>query len=181
MKMKNYRCLAFLTIVLNITLMAKPGIAQKTKDGEFLLDTSVVYYQKGADENYPATAYDGENYLIVWSRDGDIVARRVSKEGILIDTNIIYVAGDNCTSPTVCFKDSCYLIVWYGGGSGIQCKRMDACGNVLDQNPIVIGSIGVPAISCDSENYFIIWSDGAGIRSARVTTSGEVLDPGGKK
>lgn len=70
-------------------------------------------------QQWPAVAFDGTNFLIVWQdmrsgRDLDVYAARVSPSGRVIDPDGFLVAGGpwNQARPSVAFAAGRYLVVW---------------------------------------------------------------------
>jgi hypothetical protein len=151
------------------------------------------------DRGWPGTtdaSWNGENYLVVWSAaragiyDWHVHAVRLSPEGVLLDAAPIQVAPGIVDefSPSVAWDGTNHLVVWLEFGNGIVGTRMSPEGVVLDQTPLVITSGGTnhsaPEVEWNGTNYFVMWSEDRGISgndiyTARVDTSGAVLDLGG--
>ncbi|MEO0068994.1 MAG: T9SS type A sorting domain-containing protein [candidate division WOR-3 bacterium] len=89
------------------------------------------------------------------------------------------------------FDGTNYFVVWLDDRAQeedyrIYGARVTTAGVVLDTNGIQIAQYlsTYPAVRFDSTNYLVVWTDirsgyEADIYAARVTTSGEVLDPQG--
>jgi len=164
--------------------------------GETLLDTNVTYVMAPQDQMNPALAFDGTNYLVVWSDQrawsSDIYAARVRPDGVVIDTAGIAILGIGIY-PAVAFDGTNYLAVWEDYRSGpstdIYGTRISPQGRVLDPNGIAISTALLdqwnPSISFDGGNYLVVWDDRrsgggeANIYGARVSSSGVVLDTAG--
>ncbi len=165
---------------------------------EFLLDTNVYYVASGQAQSYPAIAFDGSNFLVVWtdhrsSFNDDIYGARISAQGMLLDSAgiLISVAPNNQQSPAIAFDGNNFLCVWCDSRNGwydIYGTRISQAGEVLDPAGIVIciqaDMQQYPAIGFDGSNYLVVWQDTRGgstydIYGARVSTSGIVLDPSG--
>ena len=161
--------------------------------GEFLIDTSIVYVGAPNDQNSPAVAFDGTNYLVVWqderSGSSHIYGARVNQAGQVLDPTGIAIsttAGQQY-SPSVAFDGTNYLVVWRNGGGSsadIYGARVNQAGLVLDPNGIRISTTVcreyAPSVAFDGINYLVVWeSDYNGeydIRGARVDCNGFVLD-----
>jgi hypothetical protein len=147
---------------------------------------------------YPAVAFDGTNYLVVWGtyRDGighDVYGARVSVDGAVLDPDgiVISTAVDGQPWPAVAFGGTNYLVVWddYASGqSDIYGARVSVSGDVLDIAGIPISTATnrqfYPAIASGGTNYVVAWQDNRNgiswdIYGARVSVGGAVLDPDG--
>uniref|UniRef100_A0A7C4TBZ1 T9SS type A sorting domain-containing protein n=1 Tax=candidate division WOR-3 bacterium TaxID=2052148 RepID=A0A7C4TBZ1_UNCW3 len=151
--------------------------------GEFLLDTT--YYPLCAGFGHkPAVAFDGTNFIAVWEQDG-IWGTRVDQLGTVIDTSGFLISEIGHT-PDIKFDGVNYLIVWEQDFN-IYGTRISPQGVILDTVafPISIasGEQASPRLAFNSTNYFVIWRDNrlgfSAIYGARVTPSGQVLDPNG--
>ena len=144
---------------------------------------------------YPSIAWDGENYLVVWTdfRAGsylaDIYASRVTPSGEMLDGAGIPIATTTNFEdfPDVAWNGENYLVVWDRWVSSyvsqIYGARVTAGGQVLDPGGIVISqgpSQFAPAVSASSDNFLVVWErDEQAVYGARVSPSGVVLDPQG--
>jgi hypothetical protein len=156
-------------------------------------------------QTFPAVAFDGTNYLVVWmdERPGgagsDIYGARVSRDGTVVDPGGIAIstaAGDQ-QKPALAFDGTNYLVVWMddrsgtGTGFDIFAARVTPAGAVLDPDGFAISfprsgcsaCIVRPALGFDGTNYLVVWrrdlSGSSAIYGARVSPAGVVLDPGG--
>jgi hypothetical protein len=144
----------------------------------------------------PSIASDGTGRLVAWSdaragNDRDVYAARVLKDGTKLDGTGIAVstASGSQFAPAVVFDGTTFFVVWAdtrSGTSDIYGARVTTAGVVLDAGGIQITKTATtgendPALAFDGTNYFVVWgtSPGAGVRGARVSTSGVVLDPAG--
>jgi hypothetical protein len=164
-------------------------------DGELLGPSPFIISNVGSPYG-AAVASDGENYLVVWANRG-IYGRRVNSTGaILDDVEIEISAGENRVLPALAFDGTNYLVVWSDGRDGtyqydIYGARVSRDGEVLDSEGFVIcsaeGAQENPVVAFDGANYMVVWVDGPSltlhdvgdIHGARVSTAGEILDPGG--
>ena len=169
-----------------------------TENSEFLIDDDIVYIPAIDDEAYPAIAFDGTYYLVVW-QDGhdedvyDIYGARVNQAGVLIDSSriAISIATRGQSQPSVAFDGTNYLVVWQdyrNRNYDIYGARVSPAGEVLDLDGFVISTAldnqSYPAVAFCETCYLIVWQDERGvgypdIYGARVSPEGVVLDPDG--
>ena len=144
----------------------------------------------------PALAFDGDNYLVVWSEldngaTSGIYAARVSAAGVLVDSPSIpisTVAGDQNT-PSVAFNGTNYLVAWAdfrnGSTSDIYAARVTTAGVRLEASGIVVAnavqSQSRPTVSFDGSDSVVTWTDARSASSkdvyaARVRINGTVRD-----
>jgi hypothetical protein len=144
-----------------------------------------------------AVAFDGTNYLVVWSdyrskSSYDILGARVAADGTIIDEGGFMVSGaeEYQEAPAVAFDGANYLVVWTderNGSNDIYGARVDTAGTVLDPEGIPLcteaGAQAEVAIDFGDSNYFLVWTDtrdvNENIYGTRVATDGTVLDAGG--
>ena len=137
----------------------------------------------------PAVAFDGNNYLVVFQKNGQIIGTRVSPSGTVLDGPdgfVISTSGASNWAPVVSFDGTNYLVAWM--------NYMDIYGAIISTGgqssgefPISVasGSVGngSPAIAFDGNNYMVVWTDNRGtdgdIYGARVTKTGIILDLAG--
>jgi hypothetical protein len=144
--------------------------------------------------NQPSIAFDGEDYLVVWSEhDGsnfEIRAAQVNGAGVIVQPiGFLSTQGDgrNDERPAVAWNGTRFLVTWEHNFSD---SDIDVYGRIVNRAGFPIGSpftvvapIGLqtfPSVAAVGATFFVVWSDdrvGAGdIRGARVTDAGTVLD-----
>jgi len=161
------------------------------------ISTAAVNY-----ELYPAVAFDGENFTVVWQDDRndsvyvgyyDIYGTRVTPAGVVLDTAGIAVSAvvGGQESPALAFDGEDLVVAWTDGRNGsnadIYGTRVTPAGVVLDTAGIafstVVGSQESPALAFDGANFLVAWQDersgSSDVYGARVTPTGVVLDPAG--
>jgi hypothetical protein len=149
-----------------------------------VLDTSgVALCTASGTQSYPAIAFDGTNYLVVWEdrRSGssvaDIFGGRVKPDGTLLDGNGNQFTGAVYEQryPRVAFDANAnYLVVWQdyrdyynttSNGTDIYGTRVRASdGKALEQlSGIAISTQTTnenePDVAFDGTNFVVVWSD----------------------
>ncbi len=151
----------------------------------------------GTTDQDPAVAWDGANYLIVWTHIGpaghaDIEGARLSPAGVVLDSPAIAISAATAdqTSPSVASNGTNFLVAWEdsrNGGADLYGARVSSDGVVLDPGGIAISTAAKaqeqPSVASDGSIYLTVWGDhrngSSDIYGARVDTNGTVLDPDG--
>jgi hypothetical protein len=155
---------------------------------EFLIDTNFVCTPSPGSERLPCTAFDGTNYLVVWSSNG-VYGAQVDTSGVILDRSWILISSDPGV-PSLCFDGVNYFVVWTDDpnlyrNSNVCGARVSPSGNVLDTSGITISTTtsrrGYPSVAFDGTNYLVVWQERRNgtdwdIYGARVTQDGAVLD-----
>jgi hypothetical protein len=159
----------------------------------FCFRIAPIPYGQFYDPFFPAIAFDGTNYLVVW-QDRSIHASRVSSAGAVLDSPPILVSAgptDISTAPAIAFDGTNYLVVWddwrNGSYSDLYAARVNPNGQVLDTAGIVVSRAPLNqrygAAAFDGTNYLVVWQDRRSgdfdIFASRVAPTGVVLDTGG--
>ena len=144
----------------------------------------------GGQAQRPGVAFDGTNYLVVWTdyREGGpkVYGARVSPGGTVLDQDGFAISADEGSEPTVAFDGTNYLVVWSNQAS-IVGARVDPAGEVLDPGGMTISTRAnaqfEPTLAFDGTNYLVVWINAT--RESPTSTArgclrpGTVLDPAG--
>ncbi len=132
-----------------------------------------------------ATAFDGENYLVVWEdwRNGpfdgykaDLYGARVTPEGVVLDDPAFLIANDlnREKAPQLIYGGGQYFVVYeYGGFSTnvVRGARILPDGTVLDPDgftiaaPIPNGTLIRPRVAFNGEKYLVVYHNNYGTGS----------------
>ena len=174
------------------------------RENEFLVDTIVNYTHARGDQSWPAMAFDGANYLVVWQDSRcypqhDVFCARIDSQGTVLDPAGIHVATvtfDHLQSycngtPAVACNGSEYLVVYqdrrYSSETDIYGTRITTSGVILDPKGIAIstapGYQQHPCVVSNGSDFLVVWQDDrsgiADIYGTRVNQAGVVLEPSG--
>ena len=150
--------------------------------------------------DYPAVAFDGQNFVIAWDQYEyigapihDVLVNRVSPEGVVLDGTGVPLIADlenQVLWPDVsCVAQGC-LVAWtgvYRYDRDIFGARING-GVAQDVPPIHISAAATeqrqPNATFGGGQYFVVWEDvrsgsELGVYGARVAADGTVLDPDG--
>jgi hypothetical protein len=147
---------------------------------------------------YPAVAFDGTNYLVVWSDSRDnspehpsleLYGARVNRDGVVLDPNGFAIThGEVAYQPSVAFNGTEYLATAYTWehngqrGTTVLGVRVTPAGAVRDTEELVIyqtdpGGSGYPVLVASSGwDWLVVWN-GNGVEGARVGRDGTVSSP----
>ncbi len=143
-----------------------------------VIDKAGIRLSDYAESANPAVAFDGENYLVVWSSwDSYINGRRISKNGEVLDEYEIDISEKQANweakvDPAVVFDGTDYLVVWNNKDmiSAVKVRKTgEPFTNVFTIRAVPQSDqIQKPVVAFDGENYFAVWIE--------KTSSGNVLN-----
>lgn len=165
-----------------------------------VLDTTARLISTAAgDQQAPAVASDGTDFLVVWedrrisANADDIYGTRVLANGTVSNpTGVAYapLTGEQ-TRPALAFNGTAYLVAWEDSSSGsihIQGARVARDGTLLSAKPGIALATGPyeqarPAIASDGTRWLVAWQEYRSsysdqqVRGTFVAPDGTVLDP----
>ncbi len=165
--------------------------------GAIIDPTGIAVSTASPDQQYPAIASNGTNYLVAWhDQEGlvpyDVRGALVDTSGIVLDPTGITIstAANDQWHSAVAFDGTNHFVVWHDNQDGIDMDiygmRVDQTGTVLDPSAVAISASArmekYPSIAFDGMNYLVVWQvlradTTYDIYGARVNQSGTVLDP----
>lgn len=148
------------------------------------------------DAYYHATAFDGRQFLVIWTGERSVFLTRVNRDGTLDgDPITLFTPTDHNAvgSPGIaCHKRKC-LVAWIASGHTVSREvrgvTLDMGKPGLDVQEVVISrsqstefSSGI-SVAWSEDQYLVAWTDtrygSHDIFAARVRANGSVLDPNG--
>ncbi len=153
-----------------------------------------VSYGSSADlQSVPRIAADSSGAFLVWidSRASGLLhsavfGTRIGADGSALDRlGIALRSVGHYDELAIARGDECFLVVWSGreaSGNAIQALRISPSGEPLDAQPLRLSLSPLrressPAVAWDGSNFLVVWAqEGGGLRGARVSGRGELLD-----
>ncbi|MEO0107555.1 MAG: hypothetical protein ABIK62_00030 [candidate division WOR-3 bacterium] len=164
-----------------------------------VLDPNGIRISAGPGWQYePHAAFDGTNYLVVWSHwtgqsqdHFDIYAGRITPQGSVLDSGGFRVSGAPGEQwyEKVAYGNGSFLVVWQDERreqEDVFGARVTAQGAVLDTPGLVVAAVANeqwgPKAAFDGANYLVAWEDYrsgeyADVYVTRLSPLGRVLDP----
>jgi hypothetical protein len=162
-----------------------------------VLDPDIIDISPDERGRYPAAAFDGTDFLVVFEDDRDdtvdIFGTRVGQDGTVLNAEFRISVGDTAEEcePRAAFDGSNYLVVWQTERPGnweMHATRLTPGCVVLDSPSIVVaqtgrsGSDADPDVVFSGTDFVVVWEDmrnnpeTTDIYGARVSTGGQVLE-----
>ena len=144
----------------------------------------------------PAIAYNGTNYLVVWTKPtngNDIFGSRVTPAGSVLDAGalaipVTAIVGSAETNPTVASNGTDWFVAW-NDSTDVRGARVNAAGTVLDVVGVAVSSASnvqnYPTLGWDGTQYWAVWQDERtatafpDLYGARIASNGTNKDPSG--
>lgn len=155
---------------------------------EFMIDTMPSGYARKTSRA-PAVAFNGENYLVVWT-DDSLRGIIVPPSGVPDDPDGFKIAAVSGVDPAVAACGTEFLVVWQQGYTpDVYGARVSGSGVVRDPNGFVISNAPraqySPSVASSDSIYLVVWHDSRtngkllDIYAARVRPDRTVLDTQG--
>jgi hypothetical protein len=171
--------------------------ARVTSAGAVVEDSGLAISTEAHSQLTPSVAANGTDYLVAWEDTrldsaGDIFGARVTSAGAVVDASgfAISTALQSQDTPSVASNGTDYLVVWgdarLAKAGNIFGARVTGTGTVVDGSEFAISTPSSgqtrPSVVFNGTDFYVAWQDARSsldIYGARVTTTGEVLDPSG--
>jgi len=148
----------------------------------------------------PDVAWNGVDYLVVWSDDrstnaNDIYGALITPSGSVVSRFPVSTAPGWQANPVVAWDGSTFLVAWdsfdpqrAASPQDVYAARVASNGTVLDPSGIPIATNSAqqaaPSVSSDGSSFFVVWQDeglggGFDILGARIEADGTDQDPSG--
>jgi len=101
----------------------------------------------------PAVAFNGVDYVVAWGAGSSIVARRVRRDGTIVDATPLAVATDSLAqgiTPTLAGRDGVTLVAWSSGA--VHATLLNADGTTTSSFPVS------PPPRNEGQDYISFWS-----------------------
>lgn len=173
--------------------------ARITAGGVVLDPQGIAICTAPLNQQQPAVASDGANYLVVWqdSRNQssvNIFGARISSAGVVLDSSGIDISQQGATSelnPSVAGASGGFMVVWQdarNGGFDIYGNWVASGGNVAYPSGFAISTAAGdqinPAITGNGTDFLAVWQDfrsgsNFDIYGTIITRAGIVRTPAG--
>lgn len=143
-----------------------------------------------AGASYWDVASDGGNWVIAnegCSASGDIVAVRVSPDGVMLDgpTHTL-VAGTYYMRSNIrlAYSDGVFLMTYDDGSFGVKAVRFDSALDLLDGGPLPLAVSALDALAGSDDGFYAVWNQqfpdfSVHVVGSRISVVGTLLDGGG--
>src|SRR5262249_14433883 len=144
------------------------GVRTRASDGVVLDQTrkrlvaTKVFYGSA-----PSLVFDGQNFLVVWTNTGELLATHVRPDGTVVEaTPLVLRSGPVMSMSTVPLAGENCLIVWRdqtGAQEDIHGARSRTSDGMMVGSPVTIAAQPtaerVPAVAYDGTNFLVVWED----------------------
>ncbi len=162
--------------------------ARLDANGQLIDTIPIVVSQATWDQTNPQVSWNGQNWLVVWntqrvanfSYTTDVVAARISPQGVVLDPVPIVVDGNPTIDeywPTVASDGTNWVVVWMDLGDyfELDATRISPSGQVLDPGGVPIHTPGFPAapynaaLTFAGDEYMVVWIGDNDIKGLRFS------------
>jgi hypothetical protein len=159
-----------------------------SRDGRLLDDAPIRVSTAAGEHEYPAVAWDGESFVVVWTErvlpeSGRVLLARVSAGGVVRDADVL-VAEQAIGAARVAVGDGVYAVTWTSDvGVDVVTRRLAPDLTWRDPAPIVIGggddTQGESSVAWSGDRFLVTWVEGAGLGGRSIAVDGRDLPASG--
>jgi hypothetical protein len=162
--------------------------ARVSKSGVVLDPDGVAISKAAKRQGFPAIAFDGTNYMVVWQDDRsgfyDIYGSRVNTSGAVLDAGGIAVstAASDQSYPAIAFDGTNYFAVWQDGRGGdydIYGARASTSGVVLDPGGFTDLAFVSASVAVENDCVVLSWQMVVEVSSSSLVVK-RADSPGGE-
>lgn len=159
-------------VIYETTSLTDPDVLASTVVAGDAPHKDVLVSISVQDQPHFAAAFDGTNYVVVWSdrRYGKyaVFAARVATDGTVIDPGgvLITSSATDQVEPAIAWNGSHYLVVWVEGvgtAKNILGMRITRDLTRLDLSPLAICTAedaqSEPAVAWNGSSFLVTWTD----------------------
>jgi Secretion system C-terminal sorting domain len=168
----------FLIGILGDTLDASDLTAQLVSTNGSLVGQRISI---GATGGWPQIAFDGSNYLMVWSDAANIVyGQFISTAGSLVGTRFVIASSASFSGPqggALAFGDTIYMVMYQSNGVTYG-QRVGKSGNLIGAPTQITGAMHDDAMAFGGSNFLIAWdaaSDQKIVYGQFISASGNLV------
>lgn len=144
--------------------------------GQPLDAAPVVIASSTESQHGPAAAFDGHSYLIAWSADSRVFARRIHRD-FTLGAEVLALTGDVSGAPPAVVGTDRGFAVLHGHGAQLMLTRIGA-GSSLERTVIVDSHVRAYALGWTGTEVVAVWSDYDNrVQAARLSPDGARLGP----
>lgn len=128
----------------------------------------------------PGIAWNGTNYLVVWTDGGNVYGSRITAGGAVLDNRPIAVfsgTSNTAVEPRVASNGRDFMVAWTDPQHLlIHAGRLTGSGALLEPGGVTLMPGHPSALYWSGTNYVVLSSGNHGVHAARITGSGLRLD-----
>lgn len=164
-----------------------PALLDPEISPEFEVDRTV--FPNPSHETVSDVAFDGTNFMVVWTDTAALWSARFAPDGTLLDevSRQLVSPGGGYYYPHLAFDGTNYVVAYmrYTGQYGIEGMRVSPEGELVAGPFAVTQRSSVPRyepdVACENASCLVTWMEYNGsnydIRAARLSATNAVLDP----
>jgi hypothetical protein len=171
-------------------------LARRVSPSGFALGSEIPVERPSGNQVSPTVAAGGSTFYVAWEDErtgaGDIVGKRVSAAGAVLDTESQVVAGDSVeeSDPEVAWNGDTFLVAYqfaFGASDPDVYAQLVSPSGVREGSRQVMsnrsGLEGRPSVASDGTGFLVVWQDhrngSPNVFATRTSSTGTRLDSAG--